>query len=872
MMTTPIAFRLNSLARITALALGTAFFIPQTALSITIVQVDELNYDLSSPDLSNWKDIVSLEEVENVSTPSLTNKDYNVTLVDNISNLSVAVNSNTVRLNSENTLTINDNGKALNAPAALAVTRWDAPGTLEILNDLTIINSRKKPDRNNSGIAIFDYNNLTLNGRLTLHNTFESSGISNQYGFMAAKKDITIQRHVTSGVAGTTSFSGIDNQSKSNGGGGNIDIAGALNISSSLAADIDNAHVDNFIGISNKGGIIKIHGNYTVSSTNQRGNDNYCGLYNTGTIELAGMRSAASYWRSSNDTRDSVYHIYNTGKVNINGEVVLENNNQAAGNGVDNFNRVYAIYSSGETTINASSLAITGKMVADGGTINIANDPAYSASLTGITDTLNGGVINLHLSGATSRWNMSGDSHISNLSLNGATLSFDDRQQRFQTLTVDGNYRGDDALIVMNTRLGDDSSPTDKLLIKGDAAGKTYVRINNANGTGALTQNGIELIRVEGASSAEFKQQGRVTAGLYEYFLRPKENSWYLTSQYQPLSPETPPVSNVTPVAPGVTPQPAPTPTPTRVYHPESGSYIANRAAMNSMFSLRYADRAAQQKRIDPATGKHSYSALWLRQIRSHSKGQDDSGQLSTRGTTYTAQLGSDLLSLYGANQHALTLGTFVSYGNHKNSTRSTLSGYGARGQINGYSLGLYASWASDADAPGGAYVDTWLQHGWFTDSVKGDDLDNEKYKAKGFLASVEGGYHFSAGAVTLTPNAQLIYQGLHANAFTNAQGTVIQQQGNTILTSHLGARLAVTGQYLSPYVQASWIHNTENFAVQMDGGKNWLQGGRDLAEMKVGGEIRLSRKFVGGLDIARTLGTHSYRQTSGMFNLNYLF
>ncbi|QHM75045.1 Outer membrane protein IcsA autotransporter [Mixta theicola] len=864
MTTAPIAFRLNSLARITALALGTALFIPQAALSITIVQIDELNYDLSSPDLSKWKDIVSLKEEEDVSNPLLGNKDYNVTLVDTINNLSVAVNGNTVRLNSENTLTINDNGKALNAPATLAVTRWDAPGTLEILNDLTIISSRKNPDYNNSGIAIFEYNNLTLNGQLTLHNTFESNGISNQYGFMAAGRDIAIQRHVTPGVAGTTSFSGIDNRGKAGGGSGNIDIAGTLNISSSLAANIDNAHADNFVGISNKDGIIKIHGNYSVSSTNQRGNDNYCGLCNTGTIELAGMHSAASYWRNSNDTRGSVYHIYNTGKVNINGAVVLENNNQAAGNDADNFDRVYAIYSSGETIINASSLAITGKMVADGGTIDIANHPAYSASLTGITDTLNGGVINLRLSGAASRWNMSGDSHISNLSLNGATLSLGGgQQQRFQTLTVEGNYRGDDALIEMNTRLGDDGSPADRLLIKGDAAGKTYVRINNVNGAGALTQNGIELIRVEGVSSAEFKQQGRVTAGLYEYFLRPKENSWYLTSQHQPFTQEAAP-------EPGVTPQP--TPAPTRVYHPESGSYIANRAAMNSMFSLRYADRAAQQRHINPATGEDSYSALWLRQTRSHSKGRDGSGQLSTRGNTYTAQLGSDLLTLRGAGQHALTLGAFAGYGNHKNSSRSALSGYGARGQTNGYSLGLYAGWTSDADARNGAYVDTWLQHGWFTDSVKGDDLDNEKYKAKGFLASLEGGYHFNAGAVTLTPNAQLIYQGLRADAFTNAQGSVIQQQGNAILTSHLGARLAVAGQYLSPYMQADWIHNTEDFAVQMDGNKNWLQGGRDLAEMKVGGEIRLSRKLAGKLDIARILGTHGYRQTSGMFNLSYLF
>ncbi|HAW3261085.1 TPA: autotransporter outer membrane beta-barrel domain-containing protein, partial [Escherichia coli] len=83
-----------------------------------------------------------------------------------------------------------------------------------------------------------------------------------------------------------------------------------------------------------------------------------------------------------------------------------------------------------------------------------------------------------------------------------------------------GNYTGNNGTLLMNTVLGDDSSVTDKLVIKGDASGQTRVAVTNAGGTGAQTLNGIELIHVDGnADSAEFVQAGRIAAGAYDYTL-----------------------------------------------------------------------------------------------------------------------------------------------------------------------------------------------------------------------------------------------------------------------------------------------------------------------------------------------------------------
>ncbi|TGH54194.1 autotransporter outer membrane beta-barrel domain-containing protein, partial [Escherichia coli] len=102
-------------------------------------------------------------------------------------------------------------------------------------------------------------------------------------------------------------------------------------------------------------------------------------------------------------------------------------------------------------------------------------------------------------------------------------------------LTVGGNYTGNNGTLLMNTVLGDDSSATDKLVIKGDASGQTRVEVTKAGGTGAQTLNGIELIHVDGnADSAEFVQVGRIAAGAYDYTLGRGQGSnsgnWYLTS------------------------------------------------------------------------------------------------------------------------------------------------------------------------------------------------------------------------------------------------------------------------------------------------------------------------------------------------------
>jgi len=131
-----------------------------------------------------------------------------------------------------------------------------------------------------------------------------------------------------------------------------------------------------------------------------------------------------------------------------------------------------------------------------------------------------------------SAWLMTGDSNVGHLTLGStSTVALGDGS-RFNNLSVD-TFTGNGGTLGFNTVLGDDTSATDKLIIAGDANGQANVRVHNAGGAGAKTDKGIELIRVGGASNAQFDLQGRAVGGQYEYFLfkDATNGGWYLRSE-----------------------------------------------------------------------------------------------------------------------------------------------------------------------------------------------------------------------------------------------------------------------------------------------------------------------------------------------------
>lgn len=132
------------------------------------------------------------------------------------------------------------------------------------------------------------------------------------------------------------------------------------------------------------------------------------------------------------------------------------------------------------------------------------------------------------------------------------------------TFTIAGNYIGNNAALFLQTVLGDDSSPSDKLVISGgNASGTTGLGITNLGGGGASTVlDGIMVVQaINGGSTANgaFALTAPVAAGAFEYFLfkggvsAGTAENWYLRSTLV-----NPPV----PEQPAPTPAPAPDPLP----------------------------------------------------------------------------------------------------------------------------------------------------------------------------------------------------------------------------------------------------------------------------------------------------------------------
>ncbi|ARU88913.1 autotransporter outer membrane beta-barrel domain-containing protein [Pseudomonas sp. M30-35] len=139
------------------------------------------------------------------------------------------------------------------------------------------------------------------------------------------------------------------------------------------------------------------------------------------------------------------------------------------------------------------------------------------------------------------------------------------------SLTVYGNYVGNNGQLWLQTVLGDDTSATDKLVVSdGIISGNTQLAVTNLGGLGGLTQNnGIEVVQaVNGAVSSTnaFALKGSLSAGAYQYYLfkggvtAGSENNWYLRSSVvavqPPVVPPTPPVPPVVVPVPPIPPTP----------------------------------------------------------------------------------------------------------------------------------------------------------------------------------------------------------------------------------------------------------------------------------------------------------------------------
>lgn len=552
------------------------------------------------------------------------------------------------------------------------------------------------------------------------------------------------------------------------------------------------------------------------------------------------------------------------------------------------------------------TLKAWGDIIADDGDITLRTaDNSYLYSTTSVQ---NNGRLDLSLNGAASVWDMTGSSSLSNLELNQGRINFlNDSASAFKTLTVEGNYSGNAGTLVMNVTLNsDDDSPSDRMVVKGDTSGNTTVRFNNIYGHGDHTDVGIEIITVAGTSAGQFRTDRRIGIGLYDYDLVQKGKNWYLSNSLddiatvvteQPMEvvdddevAEAPGEAGAGAAPETVVETPATVDTRpgrydyAKVYRPESGSYIANMAAANTLFYTRLHDRQGERDYVDAITGERHSTTMWMRNVGTHTRFEEGSGQLISRSNSYTLQLGGDLAHWSTNGQDNLRVGMMVGYGNSKNKTRSQVTQYTSRGHTDGYSAGLYATWFADDATRTGAWVDSWVQYSWFNNSVSADDMRTEKYRSRGITASLEAGYSLPVGqserfSYWLEPRAQAVLMNVKADSLYEEQGTHVRSTGDGNVMTQVGVRAWMQGlpekgmsDAFRPYAEVNWVHNSEAFGVEMNREGNAVIGSKDSVEARLGAEGQVAKQLALWASVGQRYGHHKYSETQGLVGIKYAF
>ncbi len=364
-----------------------------------------------------------------------------------------------------------------------------------------------------------------------------------------------------------------------------------------------------------------------------------------------------------------------------------------------------------------------------------------------------------------------------------------------EKLTVHKAYQGGaDFLFGYDVRESDEPALTFEDKVSGQSGVVLERRPENLK-----TLDGRKLIAAKTADSGSFAFKQNYRQGLYELLLKQCEGGFCLGVQ--------------------------------RLAIPEAEAvlYAQQAYAANTLFGLRAADRGDDVYAADPSRQK-----LWLHFIggRSH---QNIRGGAAVDGRRKGVQIGGEVFVRQNEGSR-LAIGVM---GGRVGQHASVNSKGGAAGSdLHGYGGGVYAAWHQLRDKQTGAYLDGWLQYQRFKHRIN-DENRAERYKTKGWTASVEGGYNalVAEGVVGkgnnvrfyLQPQAQFTYLGVNGG-FTDSEGTAVGLLGSGQWQSRAGIRAKTrfalrNGVNLQPFAAFNVLHRSKSFGVEMDGEKQTLAG-----------------------------------------------
>ncbi|MEJ8859298.1 autotransporter outer membrane beta-barrel domain-containing protein [Variovorax robiniae] len=443
-------------------------------------------------------------------------------------------------------------------------------------------------------------------------------------------------------------------------------------------------------------------------------------------------------------------------------------------------------------------------------------------------------------------------------------------------LVVQGGYVGNGGSLVIRTVLGGDASPTDKLVIDGGSAtGSTGLVVRSAGTAGMQTRQGIRVVETRNGATTttdafalDTRSSGyrfgsnAIASGAFNYRLvrggdGGQVQDWYLVNTSSLIAFRPPGGGGDSVQLPA--------------YRPEVGAYLANRQAALQMSVHTLHERQGQAPGQEGKDLKASSDSNgWLRVVDSFAS-RDGASPLSTLGSrTYILHGGADLARFNVGSEGSLRIGAMGMYGRTQSSSINA-DGSSASGSVDGFNLGMYATWYGNRDILSGPYVDAWILGGSYKNKVQGLGLAKESYHSRSITASLEAGYSFKIfddgqRQTYIEPQAQLILQDLRASNHLESTNTLVSGLNVSGPTTRIGVRVHgntdndAGNKLMRPFAEVNWWRGTAaDKSMMFDSDRIVDRMPRNRFEAKIGLQGNLTKNVSVWGSVGGEFGARNY-------------
>lgn len=413
--------------------------------------------------------------------------------------------------------------------------------------------------------------------------------------------------------------------------------------------------------------------------------------------------------------------------------------------------------------------------------------------LTGTADKGTGTTTLAFANGA--RWNMTGNSTLSGLNLNGSgtvdgegtvdlTYGRTGSATNARTLTLD-TLDGDGGTFVVDTNINND---TDRIVINDEASGDHKLDVKASGGEPSQAAMNNFIVRQNGgtASFSLANPGGKVDAGLYLYELasrdlgstgNPDGREWYL--QRSAGGEKSP-----------------------------TGETVLGLSGMASAYAMYMGQLSDLRERLGEIRHGNGKDGLWVRGFTEENRLSGLAG-IDFSQNFYGTSFGYDRLVEQNENNKWL----FGVRGQLTKADQRIDGLHDGSGDSRSYGLAAYATWQHGD----GWYADTVLSWDWYDQNLKTRMLDGTR---------VHGSYNTYAGGISqefgrlfrfgegffIEPQLQLSWYWMKGTDFTTSNGMKVEQDDAYALTGRAGLVLGKKwdldeGRYFQPYIKGGVNH-----------------------------------------------------------------